>query len=78
MGVNEYQILELKSRLQRLEIQKARHEERKLAAQLEIEQAKESLKALDFNPKTAREDIEHLYAECLSRVEDLEELLDLG
>ena len=78
MAVDAEKIIALKARLQQLEIGKARYEERKAAAEREIKEAKTKLKEAGFKVATAREEIAKLYDDCLLKIEQLEELLDLG
>lgn len=70
-------IIELRERFQKIEIAKARYEERKAAAEKEIKEAKAKLKEAGFRIATAREEIQESYDDCVAQIEDLEELLDL-
>lgn len=77
MAVDAEKVLALKKRFQEIELAKARYEERKAAAEREIKEAKVKLKEYGFKPSTAREEIEQLYKNCVSQIEQLEELLDI-
>lgn len=71
-------ILELKSRFQTIEIQRAKLEERKTVAAEAVKKAKVKLKELGFNFTTAEKEIERLYEACVVDIEDLEELLGIS
>ena len=77
MSVDAEKVLALKKRFQEIELAKARYEERKAAAEREIKEAKVKLKENGFKPSTARGEIEQLYKDCVSQIEQLEELLDI-
>lgn len=77
MGVDAEKVLALKKRFKEIELAAVRYEERKAAAEREIKEAKAKLKENGFKPSTAREEIEQLYKDCISQVEQLEELLDI-
>lgn len=78
MSVDADKVVALRQRFQQIEIGKARYEERKAAAERDIKEAKAKLKANGFKPSTAREEIEQLYKDCVTQIEQLEELLDLA
>jgi len=71
-------ILNLKQRFQRIEIERAKLEERKTVAAEAVKKAKVKLKELGFTPATAEKEVERLYEACVVDIEDLEELLGIG
>lgn len=77
MSVDADKVVALRARFRQIEIGKARYEERKAAAERDIKEAKAKLKENGFKPSTAREEIEQLYKDCVTQIEQLEELLDI-
>lgn len=75
MSADEF--VQLKQRLNRIEIESAKAEERKKQAQERVRTATARLKELGLSPKTAKADVERLYQECVAGIEELEELLGL-
>ena len=70
-------IEDLRSRLKRVELERARLEERRSAAIAARKEATDKLAELGYEPEDAAEELQHLYLEIEERLTELESLLDL-
>lgn len=70
-------ITKLRDRFKQVELAKARLDERRKAALAARKEAEAKLEELGFDPKTAEEELSHLYYEVDEKLTELESLLDL-
>jgi len=70
-------LIRLKNRLKNIELEQAKLEERKTIATAQLKAAREELKKLGFDSKTAEQEIESLYSECITIIDELEEILEI-
>lgn len=78
MGVTAKQIEALRERKREIELAAAKLEERKAVAKQRLKEARDQLKELGLDPKTAERDVQTLYDECVERLEELEEILGIN
>lgn len=76
MGV-ENEVIALRERIQKIEVECARLEERKAQAKERLKEAKARLKALGIDPAEAEETAKTLRASITERIEELEAQLGI-